>query len=92
MLGVHGVVQPESFDAALSWQERIAVALAPVTGDHATLLWLLAGFVLILGFKNSTTFLERFRPGTITALWGGGMFAFSVLSLDRISEFLYFNF
>jgi len=56
------------------------------------IVWLVIGFILNLFFKNSTQQLNNFKLNYKTALWSGIAFVGGVLSLNKISEFLYFNF
>ena len=57
-----------------------------------TFVWLFVGFVLTLAFKNATQRLEHFTLDYKTVLFSGVAFIVSVLSLNKVSEFLYFNF
>jgi hypothetical protein len=43
-------------------------------------------------FKNSIQNLGNFKMNYKTALWSGIAFVGGVLSLNKVSEFLYFNF
>jgi len=53
---------------------------------------LIAGFIFILVFKNSTEKLDSFKMNYKTALWSGIALVGGVLALNKVSEFLYFNF
>ncbi|PHS36988.1 MAG: membrane-bound O-acyltransferase family protein [Sulfurovum sp.] len=66
--------------------------LPNTTIDMWTFLWLFIGFNLILAFKNSTQQLESFKLNYKTVLLSGMAFVIGVLSLNKVSEFLYFNF
>jgi D-alanyl-lipoteichoic acid acyltransferase DltB (MBOAT superfamily) len=61
-------------------------------GGLFTILWLAIGFILILRFRNSTEQLEQFKPNYTFMIWTVIAFVGSVLSLNNVSEFLYFNF
>jgi D-alanyl-lipoteichoic acid acyltransferase DltB (MBOAT superfamily) len=50
------------------------------------------GMVLVLAFKNSTQMMENFKPDKKTAWFMAILFAYSILSLNKVSEFIYFNF
>jgi D-alanyl-lipoteichoic acid acyltransferase DltB (MBOAT superfamily) len=56
------------------------------------IVWLLVGFILILVFKNSTEKLDRFKLNYKTIIFSVISFTGGVLLLNRVSEFLYFNF
>jgi len=63
-----------------------------IGGDNSTAIWIVAILLSILWFKNSIEELKEFkviyRTATITAL----TLSMGILSLNKISEFLYFNF
>ncbi len=66
-----------------------------VTGDHfnfQTILYLAIGIAIVLFTKNSIEKLESFRPKPIYALALASMFILSLMYLNRVSSFLYFNF
>jgi alginate O-acetyltransferase complex protein AlgI len=56
------------------------------------ILWITFGFVLILAFKNSMEKINSFKVNKKTVLLNILLFVFGVLSLNKVSEFLYFNF
>lgn len=66
--------------------------LAGIHGSFLTAAWLAAGFVLILGFRNSVQQMEAFRLDVRTLVMTIVLFVFGVLSIVKTSEFLYFNF
>jgi len=55
------------------------------------ILWLIAGFVLILAFQNSMQLRSRFKPNYFY-LFLTTLFFLSIFMLNRKSEFIYFNF
>ncbi len=55
------------------------------------LAWILAGFVIVLGFKNSMQARESFQPN-LYYLFLTVLFFLSIFILYRKSEFIYFNF
>jgi hypothetical protein len=56
------------------------------------ILWITFGFVLILTFKNSMEKINSFKVNKKTVFLNILLFVFGVLSLNKVSEFLYFNF
>jgi alginate O-acetyltransferase complex protein AlgI len=54
--------------------------------------WLLAAFIVTIFLKNSSELLQKFSPNLLTLLFSGALFLTSVLSFNKISQFLYFNF
>jgi hypothetical protein len=48
--------------------------------------------VVLLAAKNSDEMLRKFKPTWKTALFTIVLAAYSLLSMNRVTEFLYFNF
>jgi len=63
-----------------------------INGDRWTLIFLVFAFIIILYFKNSMEKLEQFSLNYKTLFFSLFLFLFSILSLNKVSEFLYFNF
>ncbi|MEA3456070.1 MAG: MBOAT family O-acyltransferase, partial [Campylobacterota bacterium] len=55
------------------------------------LAWIFAGFVVVLGLKNSMEAREKFRPN-LYYLFLTVLFSLTIFILYRKSEFIYFNF
>ena len=66
--------------------------LKNISGDSYTVIWILFGFMLILFNKNSINYIKLFTFNIRLAFFSSLLFVFSILSLSKISEFLYFNF
>lgn len=66
--------------------------LFQVNGSAWTLVWIFFGFVLTLGFSNSNQIVKCFNFSIRTVLWSGAAFVTAILSLNKVSEFIYFNF
>ncbi len=54
--------------------------------------WIFVSFILVLFFKNSMEKRDSFKPNYKLAFLTVFCFIFAVLSLNKVSEFLYFNF
>jgi len=63
-----------------------------LSGEKPSIVLLCLGFIIILLFKNSIEKLRVFRLGYKTVLLSVFCFVSGVLSLTKVSEFLYFNF
>ncbi len=63
-----------------------------IWGDDQILKWMIIGFVLVLGFKNTTQMMNTFKPTTLTAIVTGIILFYISISINVKSEFLYFNF
>lgn len=97
MLGFNGVTLPVNLTDWFGMLTGIGVTfdaawLSGINGSSFTWLWLILGAGLCLFTKNSGQNLILFKPGYKTAFITIGSLSLGVLSLNRISEFLYFNF
>lgn len=61
-------------------------------GGGKSIIWIIVGLVLILLFKNSMEKKDTFQFNYKTSLLSSLLFIYSLLSLNKVSEFLYFNF
>lgn len=97
MFSLRGVVLPEFLASKLSFLLKnygvtFGAFLGDVSGNAYTLFWLLSGFIFILFFKNSIEIQKTFQYNYKTVLFGAICFIAGILSLNKVSEFLYFNF
>ena len=89
------LVLPSAITSRLAFLESLGVE----SGSWSTLFyrepiilaWLLAGFVLVLFFKNSMELQQRFKPN-LYHLLATVLLLLSLFMLSRKSEFIYFNF
>ncbi len=66
--------------------------LNAVQATPYTLVWLVFGFILTLLFRNSVQQIGSLRISTATVCFSALLFVTAVLSMNKVSEFLYFNF
>ena len=96
MLSLDNIVLPNFLASKLAILSNYGVEfggfVASIGGGFYSPVWIVAGFILVLMFKNSIQKLDRFKMNYKTALWSGIVFVAGVLSLNKVSEFLYFNF
>ena len=97
MLGMTGINLPNALSSKLSFLSRYGVEfgnlIAGIGGDgYYALMWVMSGMVLVLAFKNSMELLNTFKISKKTVLFSGVLFAVGILSMNKVSEFLYFNF
>jgi len=96
MVAINNIVLPDKVAGKLSFLSEYGITfgqwLSATTGNIWTVFWLFVGFILIILFKNSTEKLENFKLNYKTALLASIAFAGGTLSLNKVSEFLYFNF
>lgn len=57
-----------------------------------SILLVAAVFVLAVAFRNTNELQERFRPSFVLAGAVAAGAVFALIQMNRISEFLYFNF
>jgi alginate O-acetyltransferase complex protein AlgI len=99
MAGIKGIVLPGEPQGKLSWLIQFGVQLKgwqeltylPLGSKESLLI--LAGLTLgVALLPNTQQILQRFKPTLWWAVCLGAMAAFCLLSLNRVSEFLYFQF
>lgn len=81
MLGING----------FNWSQ-FTFAMQNIFNSYTSILWIAGAFILCLAFKNSNQRAEEFKADykhlILTLILG----LYGVLSLNKVSEFLYFNF
>ena len=96
MMGVNGIVLAEKYNLIFSFLTNYGITFDRVTeniGDGSkSLIWILFGIFFILFFKNSMEKSKKFKINIKTLFITLIYFLSSILSLNQISEFLYFNF
>ena len=96
MFGFSGVMLPDKYtDKLLSISQygvEFGFVFEQIGGENKTITYLIFAFVLIFAFKNSIEKLDGFEFCYKSLLLSGVAFVWGVLSLTKISEFLYFNF
>jgi len=96
MFSLNNVVLPEKLENKFSFLSNYGIQFdawaRDITGSDWTMIGLIVGFILILVCKNSTEKSDSFKLNYKTAVLSGLAFFFGLLSLNNMSEFLYFNF
>ncbi|MEN6347918.1 MAG: MBOAT family protein [Syntrophomonas sp.] len=94
MAGMNGVVLPQWFAARLGslYSQGIAFGNLALENASRSVLVLAACFLIALFTRNSMEMEERFRPNLLHAAFAGLIAIVAILSMTRVSEFLYFNF
>ena len=95
MFGLSGIVLPNFLLAKLGFLSKYGVGFDNFierVGDKNTLLFIMLGFILTLAFKNSIKILEKLDFSFKYLIFSATIFSWAILSLNKISEFLYFNF
>lgn len=87
---------PASLETKLSSFTQWGIAfgggwIMQIRQEPEIIVWLLAGFIVTLFFKNSMQLRDYFKP-TFFYIAATTLFFFSIFLLHRKSEFIYFNF
>jgi D-alanyl-lipoteichoic acid acyltransferase DltB (MBOAT superfamily) len=96
MVGLSGIVIAEKFSNKLAFFKTHGVIFDEVTvhieDGSKSMGWIFLGIILILLFKNSAEQLKNFQFNYKTLCLTAFSFIYVILSLNKVSEFLYFNF
>ena len=97
MFSLDNVVLPEKYFKFLAEYNDIYFRFGTVYGDilgkDNTTVFIVVGFTLVLAFKNSMKYLNiKFTINYKFAFFTAFLLIFGLLSLNKVSEFLYFNF
>jgi alginate O-acetyltransferase complex protein AlgI len=101
MWGIKPLVIPSAYQGILkpfagflnlefkSWQDLIYL---PGLGGQKSILILIALLICVVLAPNTHEIMQRFKPSVWVAIAAGTIATFCFLSLNRVSEFLYFQF
>lgn len=96
MAGLTGVTLPHALEAKLpmlqQWGVHFGQMLYDISGSMFTLVWLALFFIMAVLFKNSNALGDDFNPNMRTAFVAITIGFVAFLYLNRVSEFLYFQF
>lgn len=94
MMGLNGVVVPKiglkSVGLLKDYGFKLGSYLYP--NDYFFVIMLLGTFWVLYKFKNSSELEKNFKPQTKVAFACGIAFALCLFGMNRITEFIYFNF
>ena len=92
MFSLDNVVLPKFMESKLPFLLDYGVEFGFFYWYMETIVWIPLTLLLILLFKNSIEKLDNFELNYKTALFTGFVLTAGILSLNKVSEFLYFNF
>ena len=95
MVGLSGIKIHTILQSKLSFLSSYGIEFGPYDTIHLPaleVLWFIVAFILVLIFKNSMQIRDSFKLSYKSLLLATFCFLFGVLSLNKVSEFLYFNF
>ncbi|MCL1464464.1 MBOAT family O-acyltransferase [Argonema galeatum] len=100
MLGMKNFVLPVAYQKLLGWLTQFGLKfkgwqeftyLPPLGGQKS--LWVLGGLILgVILLPNTQDIMKWIKPTVWWALLVGSLAVFCLVSLNRVSEFLYFRF
>jgi alginate O-acetyltransferase complex protein AlgI len=96
MFSLDYIIFPRMFKNSLYFLNDYGVEfggfLAIITGGYSVAYWFFFAFILLFFFKNSMQLGMLSKLDSRMMLISGGAFISGVLSLNKVTEFLYFNF
>lgn len=98
MFNLDNVVLPNPLATKLAFLQDYGISfggwIANIDGDGGKYLIPLCifAFIIILLFKNSMQKMKSFTPNKKVAVFTAFLLSFGIISLTKVSEFLYFNF
>ena len=96
MFSLDNVVLPNILEGRLGFLTDLGINFGSfvegIRGGYDTPVWILFGFILVLLFKNSIQRINNFNPNYKTLLLSTLALSPSILLLNKVTEFLYFNF
>ena len=96
MFSLNNIVLPEKYFKFLESYSEVyfsyGIVYENILGKSKTTAFILVGFILVLAFKNSMQKRTSFKVSYYSLSFSLLLFIYTVLSLNKISEFLYFNF
>tara|TARA_B100001063_G_scaffold31265_1_gene24305 strand:+ start:17400 stop:18776 length:1377 start_codon:yes stop_codon:yes gene_type:complete len=96
MFSLDNIMLPNFLESKLAFLKsygiEFGVFVESIQADKYIVVWLLLGFIIVLAFKNSMEKKDLFKLRIITSISSAFLFVYAMLSLNKVSEFLYFNF
>ena len=96
MFSLNNVVLPNFLESKLQFLKSFGITfggfVANIGGDYFTPLWFIFAFILVLFLKKSMEKWKDFELNYKTLFLAFFCFIMGILSLNKVSEFLYFNF
>ncbi len=96
MFSLDNIVLPKVLENHLAFLKEFSVNFGyfgiHIGAELETVLWLVTAFIMTLFFKSSAEQLKSFQLNYFTAIFTGITLLIGLISLNKVSEFLYFNF
>ena len=95
MFSLNNVVLPISLSHKVAYLTMYNIKFGNIlshVGNKWTIIWICCAFIVVLILKNSNKMLSLFLLNYGTIIVSSLAFIISILLLNKVSEFLYFNF
>lgn len=98
MVGLSGVFISTKFSTKLAFLSSYGITFDKTfininVNPKEIILWIFLTFILVFAFKNSMSYFNNnYKMNYKNLIFFIISFTYSVLSMNKISEFLYFNF
>ncbi len=94
MFLLEGINLPRVLEERLSHYPFIEFSgfLSQVKGDMATFVWLFVGLFVVTVLPNTEKLRESFKPSVIRLVFIFAILTYAMMSMNKSTEFLYFNF
>ena len=95
MFSLDDIVLHEKLETKLSFLSNYGVEFGPMFGAQGTsfvAVWLIFTLILVVFTKNSIQLLDNLKKNTFYAFITALLFVIALFDMNKISEFLYFNF
>ena len=96
MFSLDNVVLPEKYFKFLAEYNdiyfRFGAVYEDILGKDNTTTFIIGAFLVVLLFKNSMEYIKKFKTNYLNLILAFGFIVYSIFQLNKISEFLYFNF
>lgn len=96
MFGLTGIVLPHALLNKLAFLSPYGIEfgsfLENIKGDQFTPIWIVVFLFVVIYFKNSMEKRDSFKLNYKTSIFSGLLLGYAVLSMNKVSVFLYFNF
>ncbi|HIP01981.1 MAG TPA: MBOAT family protein [Campylobacterales bacterium] len=80
------------FFGKIVFSTSASVLLNAISGSRWTVVWLVGIFIITLFTKNTMQYADGIKISNKLMLYAAVLFTVGILSLNKVSEFLYFNF
>ncbi|WP_415498596.1 MBOAT family O-acyltransferase, partial [Arcobacter aquimarinus] len=96
MFSLDNVVLPQKYFKFLAEYNEVyfnfGTVYENILGKDNTTVFIIVGFIVVLAFKNSMEKMYKFKPTYFNLFLSFSFIIYSIFQLNKISEFLYFNF